>query len=437
MKRSGYTTTVHKIAINLQRTGLALLLAAATLAQVHAQSADRNLAQVSPEDVGMSSTALAAFNAGMRGEVDKGQLAGIVTMIAREGKLVHTDTYGYQDLENKVPLNEDTIFRIFSMTKPTIGVAMMTLYEQGKFNLDDPVEKFIPEFANLQVAREDGPNGVPVTEPQQHKMTMRELMSHTGGLTYGAFSRSQVDTLYTQANVLDRNSTLKDMIAKLAQIPLRQQPGSAWHYSVSVDVQGYLVEVLSGKKLDAYLQEQIFAPLGMVDTRFYVGSEKASRFSREYTSSPTGLSSPENGEFIDPVPLLSGGGGLTSTAGDYLRFAQMVANGGELDGVRILKPESVDLMRTSQLPAGMTEIPGYPGNAFGLDFAVVVDPARNGGMSEGSYWWWGIAGSWFWIDPVEDLVFVGMIQNRDLRYARQLQLMSKELVYATITESKK
>ncbi len=408
---------------------LSLLFSSVSLA------AERDLAPVAPEDVGMSSEKIAAFNAGMHEEVDKGNLAGIVTLVARHGKLVQQDVYGYQDLENKVPMAQDTIFRIFSMTKPITGVAMMMLFEEGKFTLDDPVEKFIPEFTNLQVFKEEGANGEIITEAPAHKMTMRELMSHTGGLTYGPFSRSPVDTLYNQANVLDRNSTLKDMIGKLANIPLRRQPGSLWQYSVSVDVQGYLVEVLSGKPFDMFLQERLFAPLGMTDTRFYVGRDKASRFSREYTSGPNGISSPENGEFIDPVPFFSGGGGLTSTAGDYLRFAQMVANGGELDGVRLLSPASVDLMRQSQLPAGMTEIPGYAGNAFGLDFAVVVDPSKNGGMSAGSYWWWGIAGSWFWIDPVEDLVFVGMIQNRNLGYARELQLKSKELIYDAISHS--
>lgn len=423
---------MRTITNGLTRIGFALIIGFATIA---AHAAERDLAQVAAEDVGMSSSALNAFTAGMHEEVDKGQLAGIVTLVARHGKIVQRDAYGYQDLENQVPISQDTIFRIFSMTKPITGVAMMMLYEEGKFTLDDPVEKFIPEFSNLVVAKDDAPNGIPMAEEPSHKVTMRELMSHTGGLTYGPFSRSRVDTLYTEANVLDRNATLQDMIDKLAQIPLRQQPGSVWHYSVSVDVQGYLVEKLSGMGFDEFLQERLFAPLGMVDTRFYVGAEKAARFSREYTSSANGITSPENGEFIDPVPFLSGGGGLTSTAGDYLRFAQMVANGGSLDGVRILSSASVDLMRKNQLPAGQTEIPGYPGNAFGLDFAVVMDPAKNGGMSAGSYWWWGIAGSWFWIDPVEDLVFVGMIQNRNLGYARGLQLKSKELLYDAVEMS--
>lgn len=413
--------------------GLVLLMSCA--APIHA--AERDLAIVTPAQVGMSSPALEALSADMRAEVDEGRLAGIVTMLARHGKIVHSDHYGYQDLENQVPMREDTIFRIFSMTKPITGVAMMMLYEEGKFTLDDPVAKFIPEFSNLVVANGDTQGGTAITEPAHHKMTMRELMSHTGGLTYGPFSRSRVDTLYNDANILDRSSTLADMIAKLAKIPLRQQPGSVWHYSVSVDVQGYLVEVLSGMDFDEFLQERLFTPLGMVDTRFYVGQEKASRFSREYTSGPNGLSSPVNNEFVEPVPFLSGGGGLTSTASDYMRFAQMLGNGGELEGVRIIAQDSVDLMRANQLPEGQDEIPGYPGNAFGLDFAIVTDSAKNGGMSPGSYWWWGIAGSWFWIDPVEDLVFVGMIQNRNLMYARSLHLKSKELVYDALELSHK
>ena len=415
------------------RASVMLIIGLSTIAL--GQTEERNLTTATPEDVGMNSAALKQFTEGLRDEVDKGQLAGIVTMVSRHGKLIQKDTYGYQDLENGISMQEDSIFRIFSMSKPITGVAMMMLYEEGKFSLDDPVEKFIPEFSNLIVAKDDAPNGIPIAELAEHKMTMRELMSHTGGLTYGPFSRSRVDTLYNEANVLDRHSSLQDMIDKLAQIPLRQQPGSVWHYSVSVDVQGYLVEVMSGMSFDEFLQERLFTPLGMVDTRFYVGQENAQRFSREYTSGPDGLTSPENSDFIDPVPFLSGGGGLTSTATDYMRFAQMLANDGVFDGTRIISGESVALMRMNQLPQGQTEIPGYPGNAFGLDFAVVMDPAKNGGMSKGSYWWWGIAGSWFWIDPVEDLVFVGMIQNRNLLYTRGLQLKSKELLYNAVESS--
>jgi CubicO group peptidase (beta-lactamase class C family) len=425
--------------MKITRTPKAMLGLAMALALVYAipASADRDLSRASPEAVGLSSEGLQKLTDEMNKAVDDANLAGIVTLVARKGQIAHYEHYGFQDLENQIPIQKDTIFRIFSMTKPVTGVALMMLYEEGKFGLDDPVEKYIPEFANLQVAKEDGPDGMPVTEPQNHKMTVRELMAHTGGLTYGLFSRSQVDTLYTRANVLDSNSTLKEMVDKLAQIPLRQQPGTLWHYSVSVDVQGYLVEVLSGQSFGDFLQQRIFDPLGMKDTGFHVPADKHHRFSREYTSGPNGLTSQPNRDFLEAPVFQGGGGGLTSTMDDYIRFAQMLANGGELSGVRILKPETVKVMSSNQLPEGMAEIPGYPGNQFGLDFAIVTDSERNAGMSVGSYWWWGIAGTWFWIDPVEDLVFVGMIQNRNLGYARQLQAQSKQLVYGAITESKR
>ena len=415
--------------------GFVLIIALSSI--LSAQAAERDLSTVKPEEVGLSTEGLGKLTEAMNKAVDDGNLAGIVTMVARKGQIAHYESYGYQDLENQVPMQKDTIFRIFSMTKPVTGVALMILHQEGKFSLDDAVEKHIPELANLQVAKEEGPDGMPITEAQNHKMTVRELMSHTGGLTYGLFSRSQVDTLYVQANILDSNSTLKQMIDKLAKIPLRQQPGSAWHYSISVDVQGYLVEVLSGQTFDQFLQQRLFTPLNMNDTAFYVAADKHHRFSREYTSGPNGLSSAENAEFLQPPAFFGGGGGLTSTMDDYIRFAQMLANDGELNGVRILKPESIALMSQNQLPAGMAEIGGYPGNQFGLDFAVVVDSERNDGMSPGSFWWWGIAGTWFWIDPVEDLVFIGMIQNRNLGYARQLQGLSKRLVYGAVTESYK
>jgi len=414
--------------------GFVLVLATPLYAQ------ERDLGRATPSSVGLSEAGVQDLAAGMRKAVDDGNLAGIVSTLMRNGKVVHMDAYGYQDIENEVPVTEDTIFRIFSMTKPVTGVALMMLHEEGKFSLDDAVSRHIPQLANLEVAIEDGPGGFPVTEPADHEMTIRELMSHTGGLTYGMFSRSQVDSQYVSANILDDTGTLEDMITKLSRIPLRQQPGSLWHYSVSADVQGYLVEVLSGQTFEQFLQERLFTPLGMTDTGFSVPDDRRDRFSKVYQSGQGGLTAPADnlgGDYGHPASFFGGGGGLVSTIGDYMKFTQMLANGGELNGVRILSPESVTMMRTNQLPAGMAEIPGYPGNQFGIDFAIVADPSRNDGMSEGSYWWWGIGGTWFWIDPVEDLVFIGMIQNRNLMYARQLQGISKRLVYSAITESNK
>ncbi|OFE12598.1 hypothetical protein PHACT_05150 [Pseudohongiella acticola] len=418
-----------------------LLLVGSTLATLafapSLVAQERDLSRASPEEVGLSADGVNDLADAMRKEVDEGNLAGVVSALMRNGKLVHLDAYGYQSIADQEPVTEDTIFRIFSMTKPVTSVAMMMLLEEGKFSLDDAVSQYIPELANLEVAIEDGPGGFPVTEPANHEMTIRELMSHTGGLTYGLFSRSQVDSQYVAANILDTEGTLQDMIDKLSRIPLRQQPGTLWHYSVSVDVQGRLVEVLSGMPFDEFLQERIFEPLGMTDTGFYVPEDKRDRFATMYMSGQNGLTAPNDGfggDYAAPVSFHSGGGGLASTITDYMRFTQMLANGGEFNGERLLEETSVEAMRSNQLPAGMDEIPGYPGNQFGLNFALVTDPARNDGVSEGSYWWWGIGGTWFWIDPVQDLVFIGMIQNRNLGYARQLQGISKRMVYDAIAE---
>lgn len=375
---------------------------------------------------------LQAVSAAMKNAVDQGKLAGIVTLVAKDGEVQLLEAHGYRDLENQKPMTKDSIFRIFSMTKPIAGTALMTLWDQGKFKLNDPVAKYIPEFQDLKVADGVDENGNFKTVEADHPMTIRELMSHTGGLVYvPPLSRGPVADAYAKANVLDRNSTLKDMAQKLGKIPLNHQPGTRWVYSVSVDVQGYLVEVLSGKPFDVYLRETIFEPLGMKDTAFYVAPEKADRLSRAYAPDEGGkLVSAPNGEFLEKPKLFSGGGGLTSTASDYLKFTQMHLNNGELNGVRIISEKAAKLMHQNQLPEPVENIgPFYPGNVFGLDFAVVNDSKAAGGVPEGSYWWWGIAGTWFWIDPVNDIIFIGMIQNRDLMYARQLQALSRAALY--------
>ena len=413
-----------------------LLLAAFVLAPAFAGEPD--LATAKPADVGLDPAGLEKLNAAMHGMVDGDQLAGVVTMVARKGKVVHFDAYGKRDLENGVPVEKDTIFRIYSMTKPIIGVALMTYYDEGRFTLDDPVSKFIPEFKDLKVAKEDGPDGMPVVEDADHPMTMRELMSHTAGLSYGLFSQSQVDTLYTKAGVItDPNQNLKDMIDKLAKIPLRQQPGSMWHYSVAVDVQGYILEVLAGKPLDEVLNERLFGPLGMKDTAFWVEPDKVDRFSHMYQSNNGKLAQVEFGQYLEEPKFLSGGGGLVSTATDYMRFALMLAGGGELDGVRILKPETVELMHTDHLPENVTDMgPLYRGNRFGLDFSIVTDPnpATDHERAKGEYWWYGIGGTWFGINPVQDLVVVGMIQSRDFRASAGARFTSKRLAYEAIVD---
>ena len=384
-----------------------------------ASSANEVAAPVRPESVGFASDQLEVLNESLQRLVDKQEVAGMVTMLARHGQIVQFETFGYRDLEEGTPMDGDTIFRIYSMTKPITGVAMMILHEQGFWDLEDPVAQHIPEFEGLQVAVEDG-NGEIRQVPQDHPMTMRELMTHTGGLTYGFFSQSAVDKMYLQVNVLDRDSTLQTMIDKLADIPLRQQPGSQWLYSVSVDVQGYIVEKLSGQTLPEFFEERIFDPLGMVDSGFYVSAEKANRLApMVYDYGPDGELIPSVslvGDYSTPPGLPSGGAGMVSTASDYMRFAQMLLNRGELDGVRIMSTQTVDMMRASHAattatgPGEAVQLP--PGTGFGMDVAVTMDPAAAGSpVGTGSYWWAGAAGTWFWIDPENDLIFVGMAQH--------------------------
>jgi len=381
---------------------------------------------------GIDKSRLDAISAVSKQAVEDGNLAGIVTLIVKDGEVQLFESHGYRDLENKKAMTKDTIFRIFSMTKPIAGTALMTLYDEEKFKLDDAVEKYIPEFKDMRVLKEGTSTENLETVAADHPMTVRELMSHTGGLVYTlGLSRGPVAELYTKAGILNRDGTLKEMAAKMGEIPLNHQPGTRWVYSVSVDVQGYLVEVLSGQPFDEYLQDKIFTPLEMNDTAFYVKPEKADRLSRQYAPGKDGkLSSRENGAFLEKPVFFSGGGGLTSTASDYLKFAQMHLNGGELNGTRILSEATAKLMRENHLPDTIKSIGrGYPGNVFGLDFAVVNDSAAADGVSAGSFWWWGIAGTWFWIDPVENIIFIGMIQNRNLGYSRQLQSKTKQIIY--------
>jgi len=397
------------------------------------------LEQVAPEQVGMDSGRLDRLTTAMQGYVDDGLLSGVVTMASRGNKIVHYESVGYRDVEAQAPMTPDTIFRIYSMTKPVTGAALMILYEEGKFKLSDPVGKYIPELADLQVFAGVDDDGNMITEPADHSMTIRELMSHTGGLSYGIFAQSGVDTAYVEAGILDANDTNAEFVAKLGQIPLKHQPGSRWEYSVAVDVQGYLVEVLSGQTFGEFLNDRLFEPLGMTDTDFHVPEEKLNRFAQMYVYGPEGQLIPSEmfptADFTVDMAFESGGGGLVSTANDYMRFSQMLLNGGELDGKRILAPLTVALMSRDQTPKGMEGPMSGAGNGtvFGLDFAVIVDPVEAESYSAGEYYWGGAAGTWFWIDPVEDVVFIGMIQQAgqglpDVRSA------SKRLFYQAIME---
>ena len=372
-----------------------------------------SLPTAKPENVGMSSERLARLQEGMSGLVQQGRLAGVVTLVARHGKVVEFDAAGKRDIAADLPMQKDSIFRIYSMSKPITGVAMMMLFEEGKWQLNDPVAKYVPEFADLKVYGTDA-GGNMVLKEQTHALTMRELMSHTGGFTYGYFSNTPVDKLQRDADLLNTDNTLDEFIKRLAKLPLNAQPGSDWHYSISSDVQGYIVQKLSGMPFEQFLEQRIFKPLNMVDTGFFVPAGKLKRLAELYEYGADGrlqvARGPINHNFAVRPALSSGGGGLVSTATDYQRFCQMLLNGGKLDGVRLLSPRTVELMRTNILSPAMTG--PSPGAGFGLDVAVYTDAVAAGGYyGKGTFYWGGAAGTWFWIDPTEDLIVIGMIQQ--------------------------
>jgi CubicO group peptidase (beta-lactamase class C family) len=399
--------------MHLSRLLLMAFLAAVLVQPAH--SATHDLPSASAESEGMSSERLAQLRSGMKELVDQGRLAGVVTMVSRHGKVVEFDAAGKRDIAANAPMQKDSIFRIYSMSKPITGVAMMILFEEGKWQLNDPVAKYIPEFAKLKVYSTEANNNV-VMKDQVHPVTMRELMSHSGGFTYGFFSNTAVDKLQLEADLLNPNNTLDEFIKRAAKLPLNSQPGSEWHYSISVDIQGYIVQKLSGMPFEEFLEKRIFKPLGMVDTAFYVPKEKLNRFAEFYNYDKdgklqaVGVKDGLNHDFAAKPALSSGGGGLVSTATDYMRFCQMLLNGGQLDGARILSPLTVELMRTNVLPPSLPTL--GPGTGFGLDFGVITDPVAAGGYyGKGTYSWGGAAGTWFWIDPVNDLIVLGMIQQ--------------------------
>jgi CubicO group peptidase (beta-lactamase class C family) len=354
-----------------------------------------------PRTAGFDPARLKALSDDLQAMVDGGQLAGVTTLAARKGKVFHFETRGLADVETGAPARPDTIWRIASMTKPVVGVAMMQLWEKGLWKLDDPVARHIPEFAGLKVKAPDGS-----LVPQASPMTMAQLMSHTAGF--------DVSAGYAQAGL--RSGDLKEMIRRLAALPLAAQPGTDWRYGPSVDIQGHVVERLSGERLDAYLRRHIFDPLKMPDTGFHVSPEKAPRVARIHTYRDGRIvAGPAQVVPVAPPVLLSGGGGLLSTASDYFRFAQALLDDGALDGARVLKPDTVKLMRRNLLAPGVVVDlygPAQPGVGFGLDFAVIQDPAAaRTPQGRETFYWGGAFGTWFWIDPTNDIVFVGMIQN--------------------------
>jgi CubicO group peptidase (beta-lactamase class C family) len=349
----------------------------------------------------------------------------MVTCVMRKGQLAFAEVYGKADVARNKPMRPDTIFRIYSMTKPLTSVAVMMLYEEGRFQLDDPISKFIPAFANPRVMT-GGSRGKIDTVPAEREINFRDLLTHTSGLTYGFMESNPVDAAYRdKTNGVDfqtADTSLKQLVERLAELPLIAQPGKAWNYSVSTDVLGYLVEVVSGQPFEKFLAEKVIKPLGMVDTDFHVPKDKHERFAANYQVGPDGklqvIDDPTKSRYLAPRSVNSGGGGLVSTASDYLRFAKFMLNKGELDGVRLLGRKTVELMTSNHLPGDMADMgmprfseSPYYGIGFGLGFSVMINPAKAQIVgSPGEYAWGGAASTAFWCDPVEDMAVVLLTQ---------------------------
>jgi CubicO group peptidase (beta-lactamase class C family) len=415
----------------------------------------------SPESAGMSKTAFDRLEAHLkRRYIDTGRFPGTQLLVYRRGKVVHSTVQGYADIERKVPVKDDTIFRIYSMTKPITSVAFMMLFEEGRVALDEPVHKYIPEWKNLGVFVA-GTAPAFLTRPPSRPMLIVDLLRHTSGLTYGFMQRTNVDAAYRAAKIGEvvKGGTLETMIADLANTPLDFSPGEGWNYSVSTDVIGYLIGKIAGQPLEQFLKERIFERLGMSDTDFHVPADKVHRFAACYSADPKGgmtfqatgrestltlQDDPTTSSFLAPPSFISGGGGLCSTAADYLTFCRALINGGEVGGVRLLGPKTLKLMTSNHLPGGR-ELPemsrsmyseaAYNGIGFGLGFSVTMDPAKTlipG--STGEYAWGGAATTSFWIDSAEELIAIFMTQvlpSSAYPIRRELRTM----VYAAITDS--
>ena len=395
------------------------------------------LATTSPEEVGLSSERLERINKAVEGYVAEKKAAGFVTMVARRGKVAHFDSFGMHDIEANKAMQPDTIFRIYSMSKPITSAAVMMLYEEGHFQLDDAVSKFIPEFKEMKVFVKKTEAGVELTDAKR-QITIRNLLTHTSGLAYGLGKDTVVDEMYQEEKMLKWDETLAEKTERLVKLPLADEPGSRWRYSISTDVLGYLVEVISGKRFDVFLEERLFGPLGMKDTGFYVPAEKMSRLSALYKAEEAGALGPVAdeeywGRFSKSPKFLSGGGGLVSTASDYVRFCQMMLNGGELEGVRVLGRKTVELMTMNHLDFKLLSSGPGGGSGFGLGFGVLMDVAKSGSIgSAGAYSWGGAASTGFWIDPREELI--GILMTQVLPYTGRFTEEFKVLTYQAIVD---
>lgn len=398
----------------VSRVVRALVLALVVLAGPVAWAADLEVAK--PEQVGMSSERLARITAWLRADVEKGRLPGAVALVARKGRIVYFEAVGFRDKATGAPLRKDDIFRLYSMTKPLTSVAVMMLRDDGRFELGEPVSRYLPQLGKLQVGMEqtDEVTGqvTLVLEPSKREMTIQDLLRHTSGLTYGFFGTGAVKKLYIDGGLANWDLTSAELVERLGKLPLLHQPGTKWEYSHSTDVLGRLVEVVSGRTLGQFLEDRVFRPLKMTDAGFSVPRDKHGRIVEALATNPETGKPFSQRAVTAPPKRESGGGGAVSTAMDYARFSQMLLNRGRLDGVRLLGRKTVELMTADHL--GRLDGPG-PANGFGLGFAVRREPgmAASSG-SVGEYSWSGWAGTLFWIDPREELIGIWMMQAPNL-----------------------
>lgn len=414
----------------------ALILALMLFACQATSSVDLDFA-AQQSNQGFSEQRLARIAPVMQQYIDEEKLAGVMTLVARNGQVVHWATQGMQDRENKVPLSENTIFRIYSMTKPVTAVAALTLWEQGKFHMQDPIDKYLPELKDLKVYV-SGSGDDMVVEDAKFPIRIIDLFTHTAGFSYG-FSNSEVDKLYQALIAKGPAKDSAEALRSIAKLPLNHQPGTAWHYGVNTDIIGFLVERISGMKLGEYMQKHIFTPLAMNDTGFSVSAENLDRFSQIYTVGDKGqtivMENEPLGDYMSDPAVHNGGGGLTSTMTDYLIFAQMLLNGGEYNGVRVLGRKTVEYMRSNHLPDNLIPFNAEStGEGYGLAMSVTVDPGQSRFMSsKGNYGWGGAASTYFRIDPKENLVMISMAQFIPIGFHRYHDDF-RNLVYQSLVD---
>ena len=393
------------------------------------------LPQATPKDVGLSAAKLERVKNLVQSAVDKNQTAGAIVLIARQGKVAYLQTFGRLNARADKPMPQDAIFRIHSMTKPITTAAALLLYEEGKFKLDDPVSAYLPELKGLRVHTGKGDE----TVEAKHEMTIRDLMRHTSGLTYGMPNGTAVDKMYIAKGIDGPDLSLVEMVTTLGKLPLQNQPGTRFHYSISTDVLARLIEVLSRKPIDEFLQDRIFRPLDMRDTGFIVPDDKLSRFAASHRSGDKGalevVDDPATSRYRTRRKYLSGGGGLVSTARDYARFCQMLLNGGELQGVRLLQSETVKEMTRNQLPieALPMRLGGFPlpGTGFGLGVSVRLDTkSSTPDPAAGEFGWNGAASTYFWVAPNSEMVVIVLQQVEPYNFALQMAL--QPTIYAAI-----